>query len=314
MPSAQSATSVRDKALDVANHIGARLLHATERLVVRSSLVPTTPFLDPDTFGWVKGVEAEFDAIRSELDHVLDRLGDLPNFQDISADQASITDDDRWKTFFFFGYGFRSDANCERCPRTAAVLESIPGVTTAFFSILSPGKDIGTHRGPWRGVLRYHLALRVPQPESEAGIEVGGEVARWEEGRSLVFDDGYEHRAWNGTGGLRVVLFVDFVRPLRPPVSGLNRALIWGIGHSPYVRDARNRHEAWERRFDSLRTAVRGQDVTRVGGQDVAGVGGQDVAGVGGQDVAGVGGQDVAGVRGQVGAPLESGSRPGGQA
>ena len=66
-------------------------------------------------------------------------------------------------------------------------------------------------------------------------------------GQSLLFDDGYEHHAWNDTDGVRVVLFVDVVRPLRPPADQLNRALIKAIGRSPYIRDARNRHEAWER-------------------------------------------------------------------
>jgi beta-hydroxylase len=180
----------------------------------------------------------------------------LPNFQDISVDQASLTDDDGWKTYFFFGYGFRSDANCARCPQTAALLDAIPGLTTAFFSILSPHKHIGAHRGPWRGVLRYHLALRVPEPRQQAGISVGGQVAHWEEGRSLLFDDGYEHFAWNDTDGVRVVLFVDVIRPLKPAADRLNRALISGIGRSPYIRDARNRHEAWERRFEALRAGA----------------------------------------------------------
>jgi ornithine lipid ester-linked acyl 2-hydroxylase len=243
-----------DRAIMVANEVGARLLHGTERFVLRSSLVPTTPFLDPATFSWTADVEAEYPAIRAELDEVLSYRDDLPNFQDISVDQASLTSDDGWKTFFFFGYGFRSGANCERCPKTAAVLEGIPGLTTAFFSILSPHKHIGEHRGPWRGVLRYHLALKVPEPASAAGISVGGELAHWEEGRSLLFDDGYFHRAWNDSDGVRVVLFVDVVRPLRPPARQVNQALIWAIGRSPYVRDARNRHEAWEQRFGALRS------------------------------------------------------------
>jgi beta-hydroxylase len=247
-------TTPRDRALAVANEAGARLLHATERFVLRSSTVPTTPFLPLDTFGWVGDLEDHWTTIRSELDEVLTYHHDLPNFQDISADQASITDDDGWKTFFFFGYGFRADANCARCPKTSALLDEIPGLTTAFFSILSPGKHIGEHRGPWRGVLRYHLALKVPEPAQSAGISVGGEVEHWAEGRSLLFDDGYEHHAWNDTDGVRVVLFVDVIRPLRPPADQINRALIWAIGRSPYIRDARNRHDAWEQRFESLRS------------------------------------------------------------
>lgn len=245
--------SARDRAVELANEAGARVLHLTERAVVRSSLVPTTPFLPTETFDWIPALEAEWKTIREELDAVLAFRDQLPNFQDISIDQASITDDDGWKTYFFFAYGFRSEANCARCPRTAALLEGIPGLTTAFFSILSPGKHIPEHRGPWRGVLRYHLALKVPEPASAAGITVGGETAHWAEGRSLLFDDGYEHWAWNDTDGVRVVLFADVVRPLRPPADQVNRALIWAIGRSPFIQDSKNRHEAWERRFETLR-------------------------------------------------------------
>ncbi|MST33145.1 aspartyl/asparaginyl beta-hydroxylase domain-containing protein [Acidimicrobiaceae bacterium USS-CC1] len=245
--------TTRDRAIWAANHVGARLLHGLERVVIRSSEVPTSPFLPLDTFSWIPELEGEWRTIRAELDEVLAYREELPSFQDISVDQASISDDDGWKTFFFFGYGFRSDANCRRCPRTAALLEGIPGMTTAFFSIFSPHKRLPVHRGPWRGVLRYHLALKVPEPSSAAGIRVGGEVAHWEEGRSLLFDDGYEHEAWNETDDVRVVLFADVLRPLRPPTDQVNRALIKAIGRSPYIADARNRHEAWEERFESLR-------------------------------------------------------------
>jgi aspartyl/asparaginyl beta-hydroxylase (cupin superfamily) len=239
--------------VDLANQAGAAVLHRLERAVVRSSLVPTTPFLPTSTFGWIPALEAQWRTIRDELDGVLAYRDALPNFQDISIDQASITDDDGWKTFFFFAYGFRSEANCARCPRTAALLDGVPGLTTAFFSILAPGKEIPEHRGPWRGVLRYHLALKVPEPAGAAGISVGGETAHWQEGRSLLFDDGYEHRAWNGTDGVRVVLFADVLRPLRPPVDRVNRALIWAIGRSPFIQDSKNRHQAWEERFEVLR-------------------------------------------------------------
>jgi ornithine lipid ester-linked acyl 2-hydroxylase len=257
MAADRSSTSTRDRAVELANQVGAQVLHRVERAVVRSSRVPTTPFLPTETFPWIPGLEAEWKTIRAELDDVLSYRDELPNFQDISIDQASITDDDGWKTYFFFAYGFRSDANCARCPQTAARLEQIPGLTTAFFSILSPGKRIPAHRGPWRGVVRYHLALKVPEPAAAAGISVGGEVAHWEEGRSLLFDDGYEHHAWNDTDGVRVVLFADVIRPLRPPADQVNRALIWAIGRSPFIQDSKNRHEAWERRFETLRARDR---------------------------------------------------------
>lgn len=241
--------SLRERVVDGTTQVGERVLQRVERWVIRYSLVETTPFLAAQQFGWVEALESRWPAIRRELDEVLDDWDDLPNFQEISADQASITDDDRWKTFFFYGFGFKAETNCARCPETAAALDRVPGLTTAFFSILAPHKHIPEHRGPWRGLLRYHLALKVPEPAEAAGINVGGEVAHWEEGRSLVFDDGYEHFAWNDTDGVRVVLFVDVVRPLRPPVAQFNRALLKAIAFSPFIQDAKARHKEWEQRF-----------------------------------------------------------------
>ncbi len=244
---------MRDRAVTVATELGGRALQSTESWLLRYSSVPTTPFLPLETFPWIERVEERVPEVQAELEEVLSYREALPNFQDISVDQAAISSDDGWKTFFFLGYGFRSEANCRRCPRTSALLDSIPGLVTGFFSILGPGKHLPPHRGPWRGVLRYHLALKVPEPASASGIRVGGQEAHWQEGRSLLFDDGYTHEAWNGTDAVRVVLFCDILRPLRPPADQVNKALVKAIGWSPFVQDARSRHEAWEKRVEGLR-------------------------------------------------------------
>ena len=173
----------------------------------------------------------------------------LPNFQDISTDQESITDDDRWKTFFLYGFGFRSDTNCALCPETARLVESVPGMKTAMFSILAPHKHIPDHCGPYKGIVRYHLALKVPEPREQCRIRVGDEIVTWEEGRSLIFDDTYEHEVWNDTDDERVVLFLDVVRPLRFPMNVLNWIVITAIARSPFIHDAKRRHLAWEERF-----------------------------------------------------------------
>jgi len=241
--------SVRERASELIVEGGFRLIQVLEKLIARYSLVGNSPFLPPERFSWIPAFEAEWKMIRSELDQVMTYRDDLPNFQDIQSDQATLTDDDRWKTFFFYGYGFKSEANCARCPRTARLLQGVPGMTTAFFSILAPHKRIPPHRGPWKGVLRYHLGLMVPEPAADCGIEVGGQVAHWQEGRSLVFDDSFEHSAWNDTDGTRVVLFMDVIRPLRAPGSWLNQAVIKAVALSPYVQDAKRRHLEWERRY-----------------------------------------------------------------
>ena len=247
--------SVRERASELIIEVGFRLIQVLEKLIARYSLVGNSPFLPPERFSWIPAFEAEWKTIRSELDQVMTYRDDLPNFQDIQSDQATLTDDDRWKTFFFYGYGFKSDRNCARCPATTAALERIPGMTTAFFSILSPHKHIDEHRGPYKGVLRYHLALQVPEPASACGIKVGGEVAHWSEGKSLVFDDTYQHEAWNDTDGFRTILFVDVIRPLPWPVAALNWLVIKGIALSPYIRDSKDNELDWERRFEERRTA-----------------------------------------------------------
>jgi ornithine lipid ester-linked acyl 2-hydroxylase len=240
---------VWEKAVDLTNRVGDRLLKRVNRAIARQSVLPDQPFYDPADFPWVRDLEANWKAIRVELNRLLAHREALPNFQDISTDQYNLTDDDKWKTYFFYGYGFRSNANCARCPETTRLIESIPGMETALFSILAPGKRIPPHDGPYKGVLRYHLGLVVPEGPGRVGIRVGGQDATWTEGRSLVFDDTYEHEAWNDTDETRVVLFVDFVRALREPMRTFNAAMIKIIGWSPFIQDAKRRHQEWERSF-----------------------------------------------------------------
>ncbi|HEV2981103.1 MAG TPA: aspartyl/asparaginyl beta-hydroxylase domain-containing protein [Solirubrobacteraceae bacterium] len=229
--------------------VGERILAPIERFIGRRSLVGDGAFLEPGCFPWVAHIEREWEAIREELRRVLEDREALPNFQDISKDQIEITDDDRWKTFFLYGYGFQAKLGVEMCPRTAALMRQIPGMTTAMFSILSPRKHILDHRGPYKGVLRYHLGLFVPRDAQACRIRVGADVRHWEEGKSLVFDDTYNHEVWNDTDETRVVLFVDVLRPLPSPESTINSLIVKAIGWSPFVLDAKRNQEAWEKRY-----------------------------------------------------------------
>ena len=231
--------------------VGEWLLDRIDRLVARSSLIGTPPTFAPTDFPWTHVLEAGWPQMRAELDQLLEHRSHLPNFQDISTDQASITDDDRWKTYFLYGFGHRSDANCTRCPETARLVAAVPGMQTAMFSILAPGKHIPEHCGPYKGLLRYHLALKVPTNAEGCRIRIGDRVTTWTEGESLMFDDTYEHEVWNDTDEERVVLFLDVVRPLRFPMNILNRLVLRAIAVSPFVADAKARQRAWERDFSA---------------------------------------------------------------
>jgi ornithine lipid ester-linked acyl 2-hydroxylase len=90
------------------------------------------PIYKPHPFSWVADVEQEWQKIRRELDVVLHRRDELPNFQEISTDVKSIQRDDQWKTFMFLGYGKTSDENLRRCPETARILKKNPRPENRF--------------------------------------------------------------------------------------------------------------------------------------------------------------------------------------
>jgi aspartyl/asparaginyl beta-hydroxylase (cupin superfamily) len=247
--------SLWERTVELTVSVGERILAPIERFIGRRSLVGDETFFPNDRFPWIAEIEASWTTIREELLRVLEDREALPNFQDISKDQIGITDDDRWKTLFLYGYGFEAKLGVELCPRTAELMRGIPGMTTAMFSILSPRKHILDHRGPYKGVLRYHLGLIVPRDAPACRIRVGEDVRHWEEGKSMVFDDTFNHEVWNDTDETRVVLFVDVLRPLPSPWDRINRAIVKAIGYSPFVLDAKRNQEQWERRYRERRDA-----------------------------------------------------------
>lgn len=228
-----------------------------ERLNLKYSKVGNPAVYDNATFPWATEIEREWPAIRAELDRVLARKDELPGFHEISTDVATITQDRDWKTYFLCGYGMRAEKNIAQCPETWRIVNKIPGLITAMFSILEPGKHIPHHRGPYNGVLRLHLGLIVPEPREKVRIRVGKEICHWSEGKALIFDDAYDHEAWNGSPKLRAVLFIDFVKPLRFPASFVNWLLLNLAVFTPFVRESADNQKAWEKRFYAEAEAFR---------------------------------------------------------
>jgi beta-hydroxylase len=249
MTAGANERSLWQRGVDVSVAAGERVLAPIERFVGMRSLVGDSEFLALERFPWSDELERRSLEVRAELEGLLLDHEALPNFQEISRDQIEITDDDRWKTLFIYGYGFKTELASALCPTTTALVERVPGMVTAMFSILSPHKHIPAHRGPYKGVLRYHLGLIVPAHKEACRIRVGGEVRHWEEGRGMVFDDTFEHEVWNDTDELRAVLFLDVMRPLPQPDATINTLIVKAIGLSPFVQDARRNQRAWERRF-----------------------------------------------------------------
>jgi aspartyl/asparaginyl beta-hydroxylase (cupin superfamily) len=194
--------------------------------------------LDPAKFPWTKGIEQNADLIIKDLHHILRDYSSIPNFDDLSPEQKRIiTGQQRWKTFMLYTYGARFETNIQQCPDTDRLLQTIPGMTSAFFSILEPHTSITPHRGPYKGILRYHLGLIIPSPTDQCGIRIGSDIYHWHTGQSLVFDDTIMHESWNNSDEIRVVLFVDFKRSYPFPVNIFNNLMIALIRRSPFIAD-----------------------------------------------------------------------------
>lgn len=125
-----------------------------------------------------------------------------------------------WNVFYLFLHNMDFRANRQLCPRTAAIIEAIGGhYDHAFFSALAPRSHVAKHHGPTNKKLRCHLPLVVPPPKTAGGdascrLRIGGETIHVREGKCFVFDDSFEHEAWNDDPERsRVVLIVDVWHP-----------------------------------------------------------------------------------------------------
>jgi aspartyl/asparaginyl beta-hydroxylase (cupin superfamily) len=167
-------------------------------------------FFEREEIPWLERIEAQWHVIREELERLLaePERGFIPYFK-----SSQVSHPGRWKVFPFCYWGWRFRGNCRRCPKTAAIIRSIPGVTTGAFSALEPHTTIRPHVGDTNAIARCHLGLIVPAGAPRCGIKVGETVRGWEEGRFLVFSDANRHLAWNHTAESRYVLFVDVMRP-----------------------------------------------------------------------------------------------------
>lgn len=116
-----------------------------------------------------------------------------------------------WQVFSFRFFGIDNPLNHSLCPVTSQLIKSNLNIVSADFSYIPPHTQILPHKGFTRMVLRVHLSLIIP--EGDTGIRVGNITKKWQEGKLLIFDDSFDHEAWNNTDNDRVVFMFDIVNP-----------------------------------------------------------------------------------------------------
>jgi len=230
--------------------IGSKLRPHLDQMMTPFSLIGTDPVFDSTAFGWAEMLRAHWQAIRQEALVVARNPDAVPALNTISPDHQTIAADQGWRSFFLVGYGARIQRNLDQCPVTASVLAHVPGLNSGFFSILKPGTLIPRHVGVTKGLITCHLGLVVP--EGPLRMMVDDRELRWREGETLFFDDTYPHEVWNDTDGTRIVLLVQFERPLRQPGRAIAKAFLGGIRRSAFVRDAVSNLDKWEENFRKI--------------------------------------------------------------
>lgn len=136
-----------------------------------------------------------------------------------------------WRKFYLMWYAGPHRSAQRLCPTTVRLLDGIPGVRAAMFSVLPPGSELSLHSDPLACSLRYHLGLDTPGT-ADCYICVDGQAVTWRNGEDFVFDETYPHYARNDSDALRVILMCDVERPMNLLGRTFNRiysGLAWAM-------------------------------------------------------------------------------------
>lgn len=100
-------------------------------------------------------------------------------------------------------------------PKTWTTLSRFPlhqpeNPQMSLFSIMKPKTKIPAHTGLMNDRLLCHLPVIVPK---DCGLRVADHVIKVQECEPFVFDDCYEHEAWNNSNLERVVMIFSIAHP-----------------------------------------------------------------------------------------------------
>jgi aspartate beta-hydroxylase len=186
--------------------------------------LPPFPYFDRKLFPWIPRFEAETSTIREELMNLLPSVSKSERvFGSVELEKQNLRGTEpSWNGYYFYRHGVRREDNCSACPRTAAALDSVPLSRVrehgpeVLFSVFTAGTHLLPHRGVTNTRIVAHLPLIVPK---DCALSVAGLVHEWKEGEIVVFDDTYEHEAWNRSQNIRVVLIFDLWNPFLTEVE-----------------------------------------------------------------------------------------------
>jgi beta-hydroxylase len=177
------------------------------------SAVPRTPFLDVARFPELHVLRENWQLIREEAASLYKEgyITASDKYDDIGFNSFFRRG---WKRFYLKWYNTPLSSAQALCPKTVELIQRIPTINAAMFTLLPKDSFLFEHRDPYAGSLRYHLGLITPNDE-KCCIYVDGHPYFWRDGEDVLFDETYVHRAENKTDHDRIILFCDVKRPLK---------------------------------------------------------------------------------------------------
>ena len=223
-------------------------LRATGVLIRRTLPAEPCPVLKPERFPWLGDLMANWRTIRDEVDHARELSVVAQDTRRLNPLSVPVVG--AWELLPLRTHRGWVRSVAVHFPVTVGILRTIPGLRCADFAVLAGSSSIAAHQGTNWGVLRAHLALRVPEGDGrcELTFPADGMSRPWREGEAFIFDDMHEHAAVNERAGDRLVLLVEVERPLPRPARLVNKLALDMYRLHPVVRATHRtlRTVSWE--------------------------------------------------------------------
>jgi len=157
---------------------------------------------------------------------------------DISGEQRILNDDKKWKAVFIYGFDYYTNIGLECFPITTKIVKKWENdITLVFFSTLEPEKHIPPHVGNNHGVVRTQIGIDIPD-YSNTGLRIADKTVQLKNKELFIFDDTFEHEAWNFGQLPRTVLIIDSIKKLPFLYGILNKISLRKMKKSIYVQNA----------------------------------------------------------------------------
>ena len=122
--------------------------------------------------------------------------------------------DDDWKYYLIWRHGKFTEAALTLFPKTTKIVSSLDyflySLGEVVLIVMESGVVLPPHTDHINTSLTCHLGVKIPD---NCGIRVDGETRCWIRGKTLFFDDSFQHEAWNKSKEVRVVLSLDLYHP-----------------------------------------------------------------------------------------------------